>query len=145
MGRRLPTKTKVLKGTFRPCRHNQNEPAYEPEIPECPKQLDETAKAEWARISKVLFDIGLLTGVDRAALAGYCQIYSRWIQAEQKLQESGSLTVDVGGNPKKNPLILIADNALDIMRRYLHEFGLTPASRSNVSAAERQKPVKDFC
>ena len=46
------------------------------------------------------------------------------------------------GNFIQNPLIGIANRALDLMHKYLTEFGLTPSSRTRIVAeppARREK------
>jgi phage terminase small subunit len=49
--------------------------------------LSAEAKIEWRRVARALHRLGLLTSVDRAALAAYCQAYARWRQAEKALGE----------------------------------------------------------
>lgn len=31
--------------------------------------------------------MGILTGINRAVLAGYCQSWGRWVEAERKLKD----------------------------------------------------------
>jgi len=78
---------------------------------------------------------GLLSKVDRAALAAYCCAYSRWIQAETILRSSGLLVKAWGGLPVQNPALGIADRAMSQMKAFLVEFGMTPSSRTRVQAA----------
>jgi P27 family predicted phage terminase small subunit len=115
-------------------------------IPTCPSQLDKIAKAEWRRISKELIALGLLTNVDRTALAGYCAAYSRWIKAEQELQTKAAVVKAPSGYPMPNPYIGIANTALDKMLRFLVEFGMTPASRSRlqVDPPSSEDPFAEF-
>ena len=47
-------------------------------LPRRPEWLEEDAKKEWKRLGKVLAEMGMLTEIDRAAFAGYCQAYARW-------------------------------------------------------------------
>ena len=54
-------------------------------VPACPPELDDRARREWGRISRLLVTMGLRTRVDRAGLSAYCQIWSRWLQAEDKI------------------------------------------------------------
>lgn len=104
-------------------------------MPECPPHLDAAAKVEWKRISVQLMAVGLLTKVDRAALAAYCQTYSRWAEAEGMIKAHGILVKGMGGFPLPNPALRIADRAMDQMLKFLTEFGMSPSSRSRVTAA----------
>ena len=70
---RTPSALKRLHGTWRADRVSENEPNPEPAIPDCPVELSDEAKKEWARVSAELVSMRLLSEVDRAALAGYCQ------------------------------------------------------------------------
>lgn len=142
--KKIPTKLKIVKGTYRKERENKNEPEYKIEIPDYPKHLTTRAKKEWKRMSVVLFDMGLLTNVDMAALAAYCQLYGRWAEAETKLKKKGEefIVITKDGNKIQNPLIGIANTALKLMAKCLIEFGMTPASRSKVSA-KKEKDKSD--
>lgn len=145
MGRnKIPTKLKIVKGTYRKERENKNEPEYKIEIPDYPKHLTTRARKEWKRMSVVLFNMGLLTSVDMAALAAYCQLYGRWAEAESMLKKKGQKLVitTISGNEIQNPLIGIANTSLKLMKDCLIEFGMTPASRSKVSA-KKEKKVED--
>jgi P27 family predicted phage terminase small subunit len=102
-------------------------------VPTCPRHLDDDAKKEWKRISAELITLGLLTSVDRAALAGYCVAWSRWIAAELQIQKFGTVIKSPkSGFPIPSPYVGIANVAMDHMRKFSIEFGLTPASRSKV-------------
>jgi P27 family predicted phage terminase small subunit len=102
-------------------------------IPQCPTYLNEVAKREWHRIAPELISLGLLTKVDRAALAAYCVSYSRWVAAEQSVDKYGAVIKVKGSDtPLRNPHINVANLALDQMRKLLVEFGMTPASRSRI-------------
>jgi P27 family predicted phage terminase small subunit len=94
--------------------------------------LDKIAKAEWKRISRELLSVGLLTEVDRSALAAYCAAFARWVKAEKELQNMPAVVKAPSGYPMPNPYIGIANTALDQMRKFLTEFGMTPASRSRI-------------
>lgn len=135
----IPRKLKIVKGTFRKDRANPNEPDYPVEIPKSPDHLNELGKKEWDGMAKVFFDQGLLSQVDKAALASYCQLYGRWAQAETDLNNSTLLIKTTSGNIIQNPLLGIANTALKLMNKCLLEFGMTPASRSKVSAKKSKK------
>ena len=52
-------------------------------LPTCPAHLCLSARAAWKRLARLLHDIGLLSGLDRSALAACCQAYGRWVEAEK--------------------------------------------------------------
>jgi P27 family predicted phage terminase small subunit len=126
-----PTALKALRGNPGKRRLNASEPKPSG-IPTCPKHLTKAAKSEWNRISKELLVLGLLTSVDRAALAAYCSAYARWADAETKIQELGAVTTTDKGNIIQSPWVGCANRAMELMHKFLTEFGLTPSSRSRL-------------
>ena len=110
----------------------KNQPEPKSKAPSVPDFLHKYAKSEWKRISKDLDGLGLLTKVDRAALAAYCQAYARWRQAEEGLESSGLLVKTVNGNVVQSPLVGVANRAMDLMCKFLTEFGMTPSSRCRI-------------
>lgn len=112
------------------------------QLPSPPPHLSDEAKVEWGRVSEELYKVGLLSGVDRAALAAYCQSYARWVQAEQAIakmaerdQLTGGLMIKTtNGNAIQNPLVGTANKAAADMVRYAAEFGMTPSARSRINA-----------
>lgn len=142
---RKPTYLKVLHGTYRPDRAPKNEPQPDPSTPSCPKWLHPEAKREWRRIVPHLERLGLLTQVDRAALAAYCQLYARWWEAERAIKAHGLTQVTESGYVAQRPEVGIANSAIKQMRAYLSEFGLSPASRSRIDAPTApEKPRNAF-
>lgn len=134
MGNRpKPTALKRLQGNPGKRPLNKREPRFRHGRPYCPSHLAPAAKREWRRIVNELYRVGLLTLVDRAALAAYCQLYARWAQAEKELVKSGLTIVTTNGNVIQNPLVGIANTALDGMRKFLIEFGMTPSSRAKLA------------
>ena len=134
-GKHKPTRLKLLKGTLRKERMNPDEPEYKIEIPAYPKHLNLIARREWKRVSTMLFNQGLLSCVDMAALAAYCVAFSRWVEAENELKKSDSLLIKTtSGNIIQNPYIGVANTAMTLMMRMLTEFGMTPSSRAKVIA-----------
>ena len=86
-----PTALKVLEGNpgHRPL--NKKEPMPKGKLPRCPEWLEDDAKKEWKRLGKVLAEMGMLTEIDRAAFAGYCQAYARWKGAEEFITQHGDM------------------------------------------------------
>ena len=138
VGRRpTPTALKLIQGNPGKRPLNKAEPKPQSSIPRCPKILKTGAKAEWKRIAPILANLGILTQIDRAALAGYCQSYARWVEAEDKVAERGEVVKSVNGNIMTNPYLTVANKSLENMRKFLVEFGMTPSSRTRI-AAEKQ-------
>jgi P27 family predicted phage terminase small subunit len=91
------------------------------------------ARAEWARVAPELARIGVLTRVDEKALVGYCVNWQRWMEAQTFLADPQSyLYVSKSGYPFPNPFLSIADKAMEQMRKFAVEFGMTPSSRSGI-------------
>ena len=88
------------------------------------------------RISKVLEQMGLLTEMDMAAFAGYCQAYARWKEAEEFLTQHGSMVRTPNGYLQQVPQVSIAQTNMKIMLKFCEQFGLTPSARSRIVGGE---------
>lgn len=83
MGERgpAPVPTPILKarGSWRgAAREKAGEVQFPAGKPTCPSFLSREAKAEWKRQVGVLEEVGVLSAVDRAALAQWCEAWSEW-------------------------------------------------------------------
>ena len=121
-----PTALKVLSGTFRKDRQNRREPKPTATLPGCPKFLDAMAKAEWRRITPELARLGLLTLIDRASLAAYCQMWSRWQQAEAILQRDGLTFATPNGFLQKRPEVTIARESMALHEKICDRIWIVP-------------------
>ena len=108
-------------------------------LPRCPAHLSDVARKEWRRLAKPLGDMGILSVADRAALAAYCQVWARWVEAEEQLQKTPPLLKTPSGYVQQSPWLSIANKQLEIMGRYMAELGLTPSSRTRLPA----EPARD--
>jgi hypothetical protein len=68
-------------------------------IPECPAELGPVARREWDRLGSELASLGLLTNLDRAALAAYCGAYALWAEATEAIQKYGTMVKSPSGYP----------------------------------------------
>lgn len=130
----VPTELKVLEGNPGKRPLNKNEPKPIKKAPLCPKWLDPDAKKEWKRLASKMERLGILTEVDMAAFAGYCQSYARWKENEEFITKNGSLVRTPSGYWQQVPQVSIAQQYLKQMGRFAEQFGLTPASRSRLIA-----------
>ena len=129
-----PTAIKELEGNPGKRVLNKHEPKPEKKAPKCPAWLDPEAKKEWRRTAKQLEGLGILTEVDMAAFAGYCQAYARWKEAEEFITKHGTIVKTPSGYWQQVPQVSIAQTYLKIMNRFCEQFGLTPSSRSRIVA-----------
>jgi P27 family predicted phage terminase small subunit len=130
-----PTHLKLLHGNPGKRGVSPSEPTAQRRPPTCPSHLCPPAKAEWKRLATQLTVLRILSELDRAALAAYCQAYGRWVEAERKLQETPMLLKLPSGYVQQNPWLTIANKQLELMHKYLTEFGLSPVARSRVTRA----------
>jgi P27 family predicted phage terminase small subunit len=131
----LPTKLKVLRGTARDDRTNRDEPQPVPALPTCPEHLNDEARAEWTRLCAEMHDLGMLTKLDRIVLAAACACFARWAEAERQIAALGCVVRGTNGGAQLSPWLSVANKALEQMKGYLIELGLTPSSRSRVRVA----------
>lgn len=131
----IPNNLKILHGNPGKRPINQQEPKPSPIAPKCPAHLDKVAKREWKRVSPQLEAIGLLSRIDMAALAAYCQAYGRWVEAESAIRKHGMLIKSPNGYPMMSPYLVISNKAVDQMKSFMTEFGMTPSSRSRISVS----------
>ena len=129
----IPTALRLVQGNpgKRPLNMAEPKPAHS--MPTCPAHLSPTAKAEWKRLGREMHRLGIISQLDRAALAAYCQAYGRWTEAERKLKETPTLIKLPSGYIQPSPWLAIANKQLELMHRYLSDLGLSPVSRSRVS------------
>ena len=113
---------------------NIREPRPEQALPDCPPELSPTAQREWARLIAELAKLGLITNLDRGALATYCGAYAMWAESMEQIQKYGTMVKSPTGFPMQSPYLAIANRQAEIMMRIASEFGFTPASRSRISA-----------
>lgn len=128
-----PTVLNMLAGNPGKRPLNDREPVAPAGIPACPDYLDEVAQGEWFRVADLLEQMGLMSPLDRSALAAYCVVYSRWVHAEEQVRKFGTIVKSPDkGFPMKSPYLTVADQSLEAMRKLMVEFGLTPSSRSRI-------------
>jgi len=129
-----PTALKLLEGN--PGKRDLN--AHEPDpghgMPTCPDWLMPEAKEEWNRLAETMNRMGVLTEVDMAAFAGYCQNYAKWKEAEAQILADGAITWTAAGGTRKSPWVAISETCQSKMLQFAGEFGLTPSSRSKIIA-----------
>lgn len=130
------------------------------QIPSAPKHLGVEARKEWKRITPELLDLGLLTGLDRAALALYCQAFGRLSELEaafngkvNRLVEGADVQMDYAdavykasysvtpsGYAQQSVIVQLIKSHREQVNRYLMHFGLSPAARGRVQPSNYVQP-----
>lgn len=127
-----PTALKLLAGNPGKRAINHAEPKPRVIMPKPPEHLSDAEKEKWKSTVRELHPLGLVTTIDKDALAMYCTIYVRWVKAEKMVRDKGEIIKTAAGNIIQNPYLSIANRALDQLNKLGAEFGMTPSSRSRV-------------
>jgi len=147
--RPLPTAIKKLRGNPGHRAINDAEPAPANGAPDIPQGLSELAIAEWNSIVPQLEHLGVLSNIDGKALGAYCECYAEWVQAKKEVTDRGILIreivydkngKEIGNKLRRNPAIPVKNDALKLMKAFLIEFGLTPASRARLHIVKPAEP-----
>lgn len=121
-----------------------------------PEGMSKVAIEEWNAIVPILLEMKVLTQADGKALAAYCHNYARWFEAEKETERLGIMVEEpIFGKPmagmdgerellgykyKRNPCVTISNDAQKLMKTFLIEFGLTPASRAKLRIEKPAEP-----
>ena len=147
--KKIPTELKKARGTLRKSRELDNpmEVAKVPGVPVAPKWLSEIGKEQYDLVVKQLNDLGMLFQVDLKLIEAYSNAMALHIEAEQALRKTGRIMIykDDEGNPKHSqiePMQTVSKQALDQAIKIASHFGLTPSSRTKISAPAKLE-IKD--
>jgi P27 family predicted phage terminase small subunit len=121
-------------------------------VPDAPKHLTAEARKEWKRITVQLEDLGLISGIDRSALALYCQAWGHMVLLETSL--NGDIALEIskeGGDPAaafsfwtekgyeaQRVKVQLINALRDQVSKYAKAFGMDPSSRSRVTPSNAQ-------
>ncbi|CAJ7420107.1 P27 family phage terminase small subunit [Burkholderia pseudomallei] len=128
-----PTALKLVRGNpgKRPLPENEPTPSLDVQMPE---YLSAQAAKHWPIVTKQLQDAGVLTSMDATALSLFCECFAKWKHANDQVLKFGPVIKAPSGFPVQSPFLAIANKAHDQMCKLLVEFGMTPSSRSRVTA-----------
>jgi P27 family predicted phage terminase small subunit len=158
-GRRKPTRLKIVTGNPGKRPLPKNEPMPEVSLPEPPAHLDEEARAEWARAGRELYRLGLLSNLDRAVFAAYCEAWSQFVFCQRKLQSmaetdatgSGALVLRTkkDGHHYHNPFVSIARAAQRDLMVLSDRLGMNPSARARIDVeaagrAQAKDPAEKY-
>jgi P27 family predicted phage terminase small subunit len=101
--------------------------------PRKPSGMPYHAGALWDRLAGFLYERGILTIFDAPIFEMMCLSYHFMKEADKWLKKDGVLTVDERGLIRKHPAHQIFRDHVNLYMKAAVEFGLTPASRSQLS------------
>ena len=150
MGKRGPAKTPTAMLQLRGNPHVGNRPDPDVEVcddlPPAPAHITGYALEAWNYYGPMLVNLGVMTEGDAMAFAGLCEVYDEYRQADDAVSADGLFTVTGGDNPMKveSAAVKLRRAARADLKRWLAEFGLTPASRPDVPREpKKQKALGD--
>jgi len=136
-----PTALKKLHGSAT-SRINEHEPKVEPSAIEPPEFLNDEARAEWARVCPLLFKARVITELDRAIFASYCEAWATYVQACRDVAKFGTVLVSAKTKQAyQGPWVNVRSMADKQMRACAVELGLTPSSRTRIHVAPDDQDV----
>jgi len=137
---RKPTQMKKLSGTLQKCRTNKNEP--KPELGDTGPitELDDDALNYRRYIVPILEKVGVMSELDPSHLDLLCATYSEWARLDRYIRKdlnnksSYEHYTQAGMSYKAYPEYKLRADAANRLQKLLSDFGMSPASRSKVSA-----------
>jgi len=151
---RVPTKLKLLQGTFMASEAPKNEPPPDvlTEVPKAPSHLNKWAKLMWNHNASELMALGMITALDTYTLEVLCEQYGIYremkeaithIKVDGKKKKISVAQYLSGRNSQTVPEYNAMKSAFESYRGLLKEFGLSPASRSRIDLPVKPADTKD--
>jgi P27 family predicted phage terminase small subunit len=141
---RVPSKLKLLRGTFNGSRSNPDEPETEAEIPTPPEYLTALQRSVWMDVSEVLQDYRVTSPIDAMAFETLVCTWADCRKLRQDIRDQAaagddSLTYESLGEGgaemrRVKPEMQLLKEREASLRDWLGRFGLTPADRGRVSS-----------
>ena len=150
--KKIPTEIKKARGTLRKCRELENtmEVAKVNALPAAPKWLSKIGKEQFNIVVNQLNNLGMLYEVDLKLIESYANAMALHIESEQQLRKVGRIQVyrdNETGDIKHSqitPLQTISKQALESALKIATQFGLTPSSRTKISAPKIEVKDNEF-
>jgi P27 family predicted phage terminase small subunit len=136
----LAAEVKESTGAYNknPQRRNKSAPKADGLPPLVPKWFGVAEKSKWKELVSDLTANGVISTDTREILIAYCTAYGKWMEAREKVEETGLAIVgfDRDGNQtiSKNAYVGEMHKFREQMNKLLPELGLTPASRQKLTS-----------
>ena len=139
--KKTPTALKAMQGTVEKSRLIENEMEVDlcSSIPKAPSLLSKLGKQEWIKVTKQLFNLNMLHGVDLRLIEMYCNEVALYIECEIELRKNGRVDNFTNTNgdlvrSQAKPYVKMKNDALNNAMKLATQFGLTPVARASISA-----------
>ncbi|MCE9556764.1 MAG: phage terminase small subunit P27 family [Planctomycetes bacterium] len=139
-----PTALRILRGnpSKLPLPANEPQPKILAIVPEPPTWLGEVGQSVWREEAPKLHALGLLTAVDLRALALYCEAWEELFEARKSIESHGLIATSEKGGEYQHPAVGIKNKAIQRIKQFGAEFGMTPSSRTSVTASKTTETPK---
>lgn len=148
MGKRGPAKTPTAMLQLRGNPNITTRPDTDVEVcndlPSAPAHITGYALEAWNYYGAMIVHRGVMAETDGMAFVGLCQSWKRYMEADEEMTAKGADYMDANGVVREYPHVKRRDRAESSWRKWLAEFGLTPASRPDVPREpKKQKALGD--
>lgn len=131
-----PKNLRLVKGTDRKDRVNDDEPDVKICVPDAPEYLDPEQQIVFLDTARKLARMRVMSDADVDALAIYAVAHCEMIEAQKMVSEMGLMVRAPKTHvPMHNPYLSIRDKATKTALGILTEFGLTPSSRTRIKTS----------
>ena len=137
---RKPTAMHKARGSYRPDRHSVAEPTPPKGASDPPAWILSGAREHWFAIAPMLEGMGVMSPAFSPGLALLVNSLGRYIEFENKVTETGVVSVTDKGNEVVNPVWAARNKAWDQVMKALREYGLTPAAITATRSTDTGNP-----
>lgn len=106
-----------------------------------PEYLDSTAKKEYKRITKLLQELPI-ADLDLSLVVAYCQTYSNYIYATQRINEEG-MVIETERGTKLSSYYTAQRDSTDRLISLSNKLGLNIDARMKVITPKKEDKTKD--
>lgn len=138
---RTPTNTLSNRGSWLAVRRKEDEPDLPLSLPPCPKWVSEEAAKHWDEIGNVLYGMGLMSVAYTLALSLLVESLADYIKRAEQCRTCEEVVYTEKG-AFANPIFGMKDKAWDRVLKIAQQFGLTPATISQVTIDKPKESEK---
>ena len=147
MNYRKPVKLKILHGTDQPCRR-KTEAKVNDDLPlrvPPPEYLNPSGRKKWNELVRLLRKKGILEKTDLGSLEACCAAYDEMVECQLAIKKYGGIVEYTDGKTSQQvPLLSARNRAMEVYKKFMSEFGLSPASRAKLGLGGEEPKESEF-